>query len=292
MLFSIIAPTYNQIEFIENNIESVLNQSFDDFEYIVLDDCSTESYAFVVEKYINNPKFRYIRNSNNLGRVKNYQYATTIAKGDYIIICDGDDFFIDLNMLLKLSLIVKNHSPNLILSGMNVGENFEKSERIVSKFEEYLTYIDSDVYFFENINKITFSHFGCVFKRELSMDNNFYKLNILSSDIASIYSIIEKGKIVIIKESFGFWRRHISQISKQKKYSYLSIFNYLICWQYILKNNRKSSQIIKLIINDKYNNTVEKIRNIDSFWLKIFYFFILIMKFNKFTRFNLLTRFS
>jgi hypothetical protein len=130
---------------------------------------------------------------------------------------------------------------------------------------------------------VVFSHFGCVYKRSLALENNFYSLNILSSDMASIFGIIKHGKIIVLKESFGFWRKHPFQESKKDKFSKSYIFNYLICWTYILNLNKNCTEEIGLIINNKYINTLNKINQHSSKYVKLYLYFLLVLKYPKYT---------
>ena len=59
-MVSVIIPNYNHAPFLVERIESVLNQSYPDFEVIILDDCYTDSSKEIIEKYRNNPKISQI----------------------------------------------------------------------------------------------------------------------------------------------------------------------------------------------------------------------------------------
>ncbi len=89
--FSIITPTYNRADTIKTTIESVLNQDFENFEYIIVDDGSTDDTEGVVESY-KDPRIRYFKKQNGeRGAARNYGISK--ARGTYICYLDSDDVY-------------------------------------------------------------------------------------------------------------------------------------------------------------------------------------------------------
>lgn len=89
-LFSICIPNYNYGRYIGQTIESVLAQSFQDFEIIVADNASTDNSVEVVESF-SDPRIRLIKNGFNVGFAPNLDRATESATGQYIILLSSDD---------------------------------------------------------------------------------------------------------------------------------------------------------------------------------------------------------
>jgi len=88
--FSIYIPAYNRAEFLGQTIESILNQTLEDFELIIIDDCSTDNTKKVVHSY-KDKRIRYYFNEKNLGCVASHNKALTLARGKYIQSVDSDD---------------------------------------------------------------------------------------------------------------------------------------------------------------------------------------------------------
>src|SRR5690554_2651351 len=88
-LFSIIIPTYNRADIIGRTIESALNQTYDHFEVIVVDDGSTDNTAEAVEKYKDKRLSYYKKENAERGAARNY--GAQRAKGDYVYFLDSDD---------------------------------------------------------------------------------------------------------------------------------------------------------------------------------------------------------
>ncbi|MGM5470799.1 glycosyltransferase family 2 protein [Flavobacteriaceae bacterium LMO-SS05] len=97
---SIIVPNYNHAVFLQQRLESVFNQSYQDFEVILLDDTSTDDSLAFLEAYRNHPKVsHFIINAENSGSpFKQWQKGLALAKGDYIWIAESDDYC-ELNFL-------------------------------------------------------------------------------------------------------------------------------------------------------------------------------------------------
>jgi len=92
-LVSVIIPNYNHAPFLKERIDSVLNQSFDNFEVIILDDKSTDHSKEVIETYRNHEKVVHIEyNSQNSGSTfKQWDKGLKLAKGEWIWIAESDD---------------------------------------------------------------------------------------------------------------------------------------------------------------------------------------------------------
>ena len=89
---SVLIPTYNtKEEYLREAIESVLNQTFKDFEFIILDDCSTAENVEKVVKSYADPRIRFYRNETNLGISGTRNKLIDLANGEYLAIMDHDD---------------------------------------------------------------------------------------------------------------------------------------------------------------------------------------------------------
>ncbi|MDW5290747.1 glycosyltransferase family 2 protein [Formosa sp. PL04] len=99
-LVSIILPNYNHAAFLQDRLDSIFNQSYQNFEVIILDDASTDHSLELLNPYKNNPKVsHFIINENNSGSpFKQWEKGLELIKGDFIWIAESDDFC-DLNFL-------------------------------------------------------------------------------------------------------------------------------------------------------------------------------------------------
>ncbi len=107
-LVSIILATYNWSKYIKESIESVLSQSYNNFEFIIINDCSTDNVEKIILSYKDN-RIIYIKNKENLKLTKSLNKWLKIAKWKYIARIDDDDIWCDINKLKKqVSFMEKN----------------------------------------------------------------------------------------------------------------------------------------------------------------------------------------
>lgn len=88
--FTVCIPSYNAERVIGATIESLLRQSFTDWECLVVDDASTDSTEAIVARY-DDPRIRFIKNDENLGCAGNFQRCRELAKGTYLYFLANDD---------------------------------------------------------------------------------------------------------------------------------------------------------------------------------------------------------
>lgn len=90
---SVIVPNYNHARFLEQRLQSVIDQTFEDFELVFLDDASTDESRQVFERFSHDPRVRAVFNPTNSGSVfKQWNRGFAEAAGDYIWIAESDDY--------------------------------------------------------------------------------------------------------------------------------------------------------------------------------------------------------
>ena len=98
---SVIMPVYNGIEFLEASVTSVLDQNIKDFEFIIVDDGSTQPIADVIERF-DDPRIRLHRNTSNIGLTRSLNICLDRARGDYLARQDGDDISLPIRFERQL----------------------------------------------------------------------------------------------------------------------------------------------------------------------------------------------
>jgi len=107
-LVSIIMPSYNTGRFIKETIESVLAQTYSNWELIIVDDCSKDNTDDVVSQYLSDQRIRYIKNETNSGAAVSRNRALREAKGRWIAFLDSDDLW-EPQKLEKQIAFMENH---------------------------------------------------------------------------------------------------------------------------------------------------------------------------------------
>ena len=115
---SIITPTYNRSKKLDRAIQSVLRQSYEDFEMIIVDDCSSDDTEVVVAEN-SDTRIRYIKLEKNTGgAMVPRQIGLEASTGEYIAVLDDDDFWTDDDKLL-LQVAYLNEHADCVLVGTN-----------------------------------------------------------------------------------------------------------------------------------------------------------------------------
>ena len=91
-LVSIIMPSYNTAQYIAETIQSVINQTYQNWELIIVDDCSSDDTDIVVGK-IKDPRIKYIKNQRNSGAAVSRNRALRMANGRWVAFLDSDDLW-------------------------------------------------------------------------------------------------------------------------------------------------------------------------------------------------------
>lgn len=101
-------PSYNTAEYIAESIDSVLNQSYANWELIIVDDASTDNTDFVVELYLKDKRIKYFKNEQNSGAAVSRNKALAIAKGKWVAFLDSDDLWDRYKLEKQIEFMVKN----------------------------------------------------------------------------------------------------------------------------------------------------------------------------------------
>jgi glycosyltransferase involved in cell wall biosynthesis len=92
-LCSVVLPAYNVAPYVEQAVESVLAQTYPNFELIIVDDASSDGTAQILSRYRSHPKVRLYRNPANLGMAANWNAGLRQARGEFIAKLDADDLY-------------------------------------------------------------------------------------------------------------------------------------------------------------------------------------------------------
>lgn len=124
---SVIVPNYNHAPFLRRRLDSIFNQTYQDFEVIILDDCSSDNSKEIIEQYRNRPQISHIvYNEVNSGSpFKQWAKGFDLAKGEYIWIAESDDWA-ELNFLEETVQRIETNNVNLVFANSYIVTPFEK----------------------------------------------------------------------------------------------------------------------------------------------------------------------
>ena len=107
-LVSIIMPSYNTSNYIEASIESVRHQTYENWELIIVDDCSTDDTDEVVRPFLSDRRIRYLKNEQNSGAAISRNWALREAKGKWIAFLDSDDLWLPEKLEKQVAFMEQN----------------------------------------------------------------------------------------------------------------------------------------------------------------------------------------
>lgn len=128
---SIIIPNYNHAKYLVQRLESVFNQTYQDFEVILLDDASTDNSLEILKKYKDHEKVSYfvVNKTNSGSPFKQWKKGIELAKGKYIWIAESDDYC-ELNFL---KLLFEKLKPNIGIAYVQSIDVDEKGNKLSSR---------------------------------------------------------------------------------------------------------------------------------------------------------------
>lgn len=115
---SILVPTYNRRRLLLEALNSILKQSYTDFEVIVVDNCSPDDTEAAVRS-LRDERVVYVRNEVNVGPVNNHNRALRLARGKYVYFFSDDDIMLEHNLARKVEIFEKYPSVGLVHSNIN-----------------------------------------------------------------------------------------------------------------------------------------------------------------------------
>lgn len=220
-MVSVIIPNYNHSSFLKERIDSVLAQTYDNFEVIILDDNSTDDSVQIIEEYKNNPKISHIvYNTINSGSTfKQWQKGFSLASGEFIWIAESDDIA-DPNFLYSVMNSIERY-PNTVLGFTGIYFIDEKSEIISKcKLKTYGASLNYDGDYFIRHNMLYGCHIlnasSAVFKKEIALNiPNDYMDFKTAGDYLFWIEIARCGNVVKINKPLDYFRIHKSKVTSK-----------------------------------------------------------------------------
>ncbi|MBF4507141.1 glycosyltransferase [Flavobacterium sp. JLP] len=227
-LVSIIVPNYNHSAFLVQRLESVFNQTFQDFEVILLDDKSTDDSLVILRKYADHPKVSCcIFNEINTGNTfKQWEKGISLAKGELIWIAESDDFC-ELNFLEELVKPFLD-DKEVVLSYCQ-SNKVDGNNNVTGNWITHTQSLDSQNFFLKNftmqgnsfiakylINRNVIPNAGAVvFKKTAIKDDSYLTINPefrYCGDWMFYFKLITNFKIAFTAKSLNNFRYHSSSV--------------------------------------------------------------------------------
>ncbi|MDA9262415.1 glycosyltransferase [bacterium] len=248
--------TYNGEDFIELQIQSILDQTHTDFKLIIVDDTSNDRTVEIIKKMIlNDKRIELHQNKKNLGYFNNFLNGLDFVKSDYLFFSDQDDIWAENKVEIQLA--------DLMLENDNVLMNFSNSYLLFNKTQSQTNYeTNRDSY---KIKTYYSSPIELAFRNIVSGHTILIRSNQIPrikksmskiTDIKNLYFdyiltlvLLDLGLIKYINESFVYFRQHLNSTSTKMRMNY---------YKYISSNALAFSQISESSKTAKYFSILNK----------------------------------
>ena len=197
MIFSIIIPSYKS-RYLGEAINSVISQTYDDWELIVVNDCSPENIDTIVNPYLNDSRIRYYVNERNLGAERlceNWNRCLKLCSGDYVI-CMGDDDRLAPCCLEEYNKLIKKYPQVEILHAQTeiIDEHGDVCELMEPRYE-HETALQLIYYRWAGQGRQQFIGDFCYKREPLVRRGGFYDLPFAwgSDDISAVMAATAHG---------------------------------------------------------------------------------------------------
>jgi glycosyltransferase involved in cell wall biosynthesis len=228
-LVSIILPTYNRGSLILYTINSILKQSYENFELIIIDDGSTDNTSDVINS-INDKRIIYSKILNSGGPAKPRNTGLSLSNGSFIAFCDDDDVWKENKLLICINELNKGSDfvyHNFSITGGNINHIFKR--KIISR-------------------ELKSPYFNDLIKNGNTIINSSV---VFSKDLFKIVGFLDENKNLIAAEDYDYWLR-LSLVAKKMTLINFTLGNYNISNNSISRNTNKVLNYTNYIKN-KYN---------------------------------------
>jgi Glycosyltransferases involved in cell wall biogenesis len=209
---SVLIPVYNMELYIEEAIESVLNQTYNDYEIIIVDNHSTDNTWPILLKYEAHPKCILIKNERNLGMAQNWNRCLFYAKGKYLKVLNADDILEQTALQEYVNILANNPTISLVTSHY---KTFGIDNNVMySKYVGQMNGKEAIINTIETSNWI-----GCptqvMFRREDLYVGYFNIASTWWADMDLWYRLLTIGDLFVIDKILSQNRSHPGQVSHQ-----------------------------------------------------------------------------
>ena len=219
MKLSVILPCYNiDDEYFKRGMESVLAQTFTDFELIVVDDCSPNpnNVKYVKSLQEKDSRIKLIQNNPNQGAAESRNIGLAAARGEYIAFFDGDDY-IDCDYYEKLINTAEKHNADMVMCGFKRVDNAGNILKTRDKKNSTAAYTD-DAERAAQFKVLSYALWNKIYKRDLVKDIKFPKGVRLAEDVEfNFQAFLKSQKSVSVSNIFYCYRHNPSSVTSSEK---------------------------------------------------------------------------
>jgi glycosyltransferase involved in cell wall biosynthesis len=251
---SVLMPVFNCIQYIKESVDSIINQTFKEFEFIIIDDCSTDG-TFEYLQNLSDPRINLIRKAQNSGYTNSLNMGLKIAKGVYIARMDGDDISLPDRFAKQISFMDENSDTVVCGGGYEaIGLDFK-----------FVPKSSNDEIVLELMYCSPFAHPTVFMRNNILKEYNIqYNPKYEPAEDYKLWTkLSEYGKLANLNDVLLYYRVHQNQTTNLRSNSQREITK-LITFEYLKnlsKNNINTDIFCKINIDTKED--LKKYENVE-----------------------------
>ena len=240
---SVIVPNYNHAPFLRQRIDSILGQTYQDFELILLDDCSTDGSRDIIEQYRSNPHVSHIvyNEANSGSAFRQWDNGIVLAKSEWIWVAESDDYA-EPTFLERLISEASN-ATDCSLAFAATWWIDENGNRMWNNGKGNGVHIHSSNDFIRHrlaTNCPIANVSECIFRRDKfrPSESHRYEHMCLCGDWFFYLLLAEQGSVVELEEPLSYYRQHSSNISSEAEHRGLTFLEGADVLEYMIQHCR------------------------------------------------------
>lgn len=241
---TVLMPVYNGERYLREAIESILNQTFTDFEFLIINDGSTDSSVEIIESY-NDPRIRLVHNEKNLKLIATLNKGIDLAQGEYIARMDCDDISLPERLEEQVEFMDANLAYALCGSWVEVIDENNVPTGLIWKYEG-----DHNKILAALLSANQFAHSTVILRKSILTQGFYYDANYAHAEDYELWlRIADSFKVSNIQKPLVKYRVHSTSITGSKYVLMDACVRNLICAQIRKLNFEPSAAELDLHCN-------------------------------------------
>lgn len=258
---SVILPNYNHALYLDERINSILNQTYQDFELIILDDCSTDNSRDILLQYKDHPNVKcMIFNEQNTGNTfVQWNKGIQLCEGKYIWIAESDDFADTSFLKVMVEALEKHNNATMCLSGSFFVDEKSKIKKRATRdgwkemgeTKEFsgIEYTKQNLWY----RNYVYNASMVIFRRDVyDRIDKSYQLLRCGGDWQFWIEVALQGNVLEVRQKLNYFRQHSNKVTSRAIVSGEGVSDVLKIVCFLIANVKQSEYKVKMLKGECY----------------------------------------
>lgn len=264
IVISVVMPAYNAASYIKEAIDSILFQSYTYFEFIIINDGSTDNTEKIIQSY-SDARIKYVKNEANLGVIASLNRGLQLSTGKYIARMDADDIALTTRLQIQMELLESDRE--IVITGSDYYQLKNNQLHLVQNQN------DSDYQKAMLIFAPCFCHPAVMVRNIFLKEGLTYKEEFKHAEDYKLWTDLTKlGRFANVNEPLLKYRSHTHQISAENKIAQLQISKIIraeYCHSLGFSFTEDEMKSINIIGNNEFIRTPDELLRISYVLIKL-----------------------